>query len=99
MFIGNLTLILFIPVLIDTILIVRLFAVYPPRSISWPRRCVVFGPPITFKIIRTANLIVFLVKWTKFIKTGESPLFAGQVLWGDQPWTKIEWFFQVCDNW
>ncbi|KAJ7278118.1 hypothetical protein C8J57DRAFT_1060122 [Mycena rebaudengoi] len=97
-FIGFVTLNLFIPVLMDTILIVRLFAVYPPRSISWPRRCVVFVPPITFKIIRTANLIIFLIKWTKLIHDGESPLFGGQALWGDQPWTKIEWFFQVFDN-
>ncbi|KAJ6613934.1 hypothetical protein B0H10DRAFT_2269227 [Mycena sp. CBHHK59/15] len=97
-FIGYTAIVLYLPVFMDTILFVRLLAVYPPQSISWVRRVVVFGPPITFKIVRVSNLVVFLVKWAQLVKGSDTPLFAGQALWGTQPWTKIEWFFQVFDN-
>ncbi|KAJ7449180.1 hypothetical protein FB451DRAFT_1287754 [Mycena latifolia] len=97
-FIGFVCLNLYLPVYMDIILLFRLYVVYPPRSLSWLRRAVVFGPPILFKIIRIANLMVFLIKWTRLINGRDSPLEAGQALWGSQPWTKIEWFFQVFDN-
>ncbi|KAJ7693216.1 hypothetical protein B0H17DRAFT_839329, partial [Mycena rosella] len=98
-FIGFVAIILYMPVLMDTILIVRLFAVYPPHMVSWPRRCAIFGPPIIFKLLRVANLMIFIIKWTRLIKDYETPILAGQVLWGsDEPWTRIEWFSQVFDN-
>ncbi|KAF8189770.1 hypothetical protein K438DRAFT_1592698, partial [Mycena galopus ATCC 62051] len=81
-FIGFTSLVLYLPVFMDTILIFRLFAVYPPQTISWPCRLVVFGPPILFKIIRVSNLIVFLVKWTRLVRGHDNPLEAGQALWG-----------------
>ncbi|KAJ7157797.1 hypothetical protein C8R46DRAFT_958768 [Mycena filopes] len=101
-FIGFDCILLYLPVFMDTILLVRLFIVYPPQTISWPGRLLVFGPPILFKLVRVSNLAVFMVRWTNLIKLtaggGLSPLQAGQTLWGTQPWTKIEWFFQVFDN-
>ncbi|KAJ6496768.1 hypothetical protein DFH09DRAFT_1103559 [Mycena vulgaris] len=98
-YIGFVALILYLPVLMDTILIVRLVVVYPPRMISWPRRLAVFGPPLIFKILRVANLMVFIIKWTKLFKDYPNPILAGQALWGsDEPWTRIEWFSQVFDN-
>ncbi|KAJ7645927.1 hypothetical protein DFH06DRAFT_1332867 [Mycena polygramma] len=97
-FMPFVTMIMYLPVLIDMILLFRLYVVYPPRSLSWTRRLVVFGPPVTFKIVRVVNLIVFLVQWTSLVQARESPLVAGQTLWGAQPWTKIEWFFQVFEN-
>ncbi|KAJ7368512.1 hypothetical protein DFH08DRAFT_27912 [Mycena albidolilacea] len=95
--IGFVILLLYLPVFMDTILIFRLFAVYPPRTTSWPQRLIVFGPSILFKVIRVPNSIVFVVYWTKF-GGHTSPLQAGQALRGVQPWIKIEWFFQVFDN-
>ncbi|KAF7328830.1 hypothetical protein MVEN_02512100 [Mycena venus] len=97
-FIPFVALIMYLPVFVDTILLIRLYVVYPPRTISWTRCLIVFGPPLTFKIVRVANLIVFLVQWNSFLQERESPLVAGQTLWGSQPWVKIEWFFQVFEN-
>ncbi|KAJ7157788.1 hypothetical protein C8R46DRAFT_1112969 [Mycena filopes] len=97
-FIGFVSTQLYLPVFMDTILLVRLFIVYPPQTISWPGRLLVFGPPILFKLVRVSNLAVFLVQWTPLVKGTDSPLQAGQAFWGTQPWTKIEWFFQVFDN-
>ncbi|KAJ7157809.1 hypothetical protein C8R46DRAFT_1113019 [Mycena filopes] len=97
-FIGFVSVQLYLPVFMDTILLVRLFVVYPPQTISWPGRLLVFGPPILFKFLRVSNLAVFMVRWTQLVKGTDSPLQAGQALWGSQPWTKIEWFFQVFDN-
>ncbi|KAJ6499520.1 hypothetical protein C8R47DRAFT_1110993 [Mycena vitilis] len=97
--IGYLSMLLFTPIFVDTILLFRLYIVYPPRSISWLRRLVIFGPPIVFKLVRAACVTVFVVQWSKAINTGsESNLSAGQALWGSQPWTKMEWFLQVFDN-
>ncbi|KAF7351327.1 hypothetical protein MSAN_01564200 [Mycena sanguinolenta] len=87
------------PRLHGDILIFRVFVVYPPRTMSWPRRLIVFGPLIVFKIIRVANLTVFLVKWIKLVAEIRNPVVAGEAAWSDLPWTKIEWFFRVFDNW
>ncbi|KAK7048096.1 hypothetical protein R3P38DRAFT_2505659 [Favolaschia claudopus] len=95
---GYVSMILYLPVYMDTILLVRLFVVYPPHTISWSRRLVVFGPPILFKLIRASVLIVYLVKWTRLVQGHDNPLQAGELLWGSLPYTKIEWFFQVFDN-
>ncbi|KAJ6593198.1 hypothetical protein B0H19DRAFT_920797, partial [Mycena capillaripes] len=89
---------LYLPVFMDTILLFRLYIIYPPRSISWTRRLIVFGPPITFKFVRVINLVVFLAQYTSLVQARESPLVAGQTLWGSQPWSKIDVFFQVFDN-
>ncbi|KAJ6487814.1 hypothetical protein C8R45DRAFT_930043 [Mycena sanguinolenta] len=97
-FVAFATILLCLPVFMDTILIFRVFMVYPPHTMAWPHRLVIFGPPIVFKILRVANLIVFLVKWTHIVTENLDPVVAGQAAWGSLPWTKIEWFFQVFDN-
>ncbi|KAF7351322.1 hypothetical protein MSAN_01563700 [Mycena sanguinolenta] len=91
-FVAFAAILLCLPVFMDTILIFRVFMVYPPHTMAWPRRLVIFGPPIMFKILRVANLIVFLVKWTKIVTESLDPVVAGQAAWGSLPWTKIEWF-------
>ncbi|KAF7351321.1 hypothetical protein MSAN_01563600 [Mycena sanguinolenta] len=98
-FITFTAILLYIPVFMDIVLIFRVFIVYPPHTMPWLRRLAVFGPPIVFKFIRTANLIVLLVNLTTLVNNGLSPVVAGQIAWSTHPWTKVEYFFQVFDNW
>ncbi|KAF7351319.1 hypothetical protein MSAN_01563400 [Mycena sanguinolenta] len=97
-FITFTALVVYTPVFMDIILIFRVFIIYPPHTMPWPRRLAVFGPPIVFKFIRTANLIVLLVNLTTLINNGLNPIVAGQIAWSTHPWTKVEYFFQVFDN-
>ncbi|KAF9467439.1 hypothetical protein BDZ94DRAFT_1280433 [Collybia nuda] len=58
---AYLGMILFLPVFMDCILAFRLYVVYPPRTTPKTQLAAIFIPIIIFKIVRTANLIVFMV--------------------------------------
>lgn len=80
---------------VGSILIVRLVAVYPPSKLSWPALCVVYGPPIVLKIARAVNCGVFLHwLWVHIKRDG---LQAGEVAW-HLPSSKAEFVMQMVDN-
>ncbi|KAG7093929.1 hypothetical protein E1B28_007564 [Marasmius oreades] len=89
---------LLVPLFSECILLLRLVAVYPLRQTSRSMLVVVFAPPVIFKIVRLVNIGIFLGQWVKQLGTAGSPIAAGQATWGQQPWTKIEWFLQLADN-
>jgi len=82
---------------IDSILLFRVVAVFPPRRTSFATLCAIFGPLISLKIGRIANLIVFLINFTEKTRTARnlgqlaivSPTLAGP---------KIGWALQMVDN-
>ncbi|KAK6997311.1 hypothetical protein R3P38DRAFT_2563560 [Favolaschia claudopus] len=97
---AYLGMILFLPLLIDCILAFRLYVVYPPRTTSNLQLAIIFIPIVLLKVARTANLIIFMVKFAAAILVPDSASAVAdfQALWDHAPWTKIEWILQVVDN-
>ncbi|KAJ6519120.1 hypothetical protein C8R45DRAFT_13220 [Mycena sanguinolenta] len=97
---AYLGMILFLPLFIDCILALRLYVVYPPRNTSRLQLAIIFIPLIVFKIVRTTNLIIFMVKFAHAILTPDATtaVKSFEQLWDHAPWTKIEWIMQVFDN-
>ncbi|KAF9455881.1 hypothetical protein BDZ94DRAFT_1241932 [Collybia nuda] len=97
---AYLGMILFLPVFMDCILAFRLYVVYPPRATSKILLAVIFIPIVIFKIVRAANLIVFMVKFgdALLVPDSKNAVIKFQILWDTAPWTKIEWILQVFDN-
>jgi len=84
-------------IFIDSILLFRVLAVFPPRRTPFATLCAIFGPLILLKIGRIANVIVFLVDFVEKTSTARSlsqlsvvsPTLAGP---------KIGWALQIVDN-
>ncbi|KAK1232506.1 hypothetical protein PQX77_004357 [Marasmius sp. AFHP31] len=92
--------IILLPIFMDCILAFRLFAVYPPRTISTRLFAIIFVPIVLFKVARFTNILVFLVKFSNGLTQNNngSAIANFQRLWDTNPSTKIEWIFQVVDN-
>ncbi|EPQ61378.1 hypothetical protein GLOTRDRAFT_135844 [Gloeophyllum trabeum ATCC 11539] len=84
---------IFQSILVDTILLARLFVVYPWRITSNPRRLLIFGLPIALKLARIANLIVYI----KLLADAASRHQSIELLI-TAPYLKVEWFLQLADN-
>lgn len=85
-------------ILVDTILLLRLVAVYPKSYLGPSRFYLLITLPIILKALRIANLIAFikaLADATKDPKTAN--LLIGEI-WENKPYLKIEWFSQLFDN-
>ena len=84
--------------LADGILLIRVFAVYPPRLLSKLLQLVVYGPIVLVKIARLVNCLIYAVRWAS--KTAENTtlaLQAGQDAW-NSPSPKIEWVLMLFDT-
>ncbi len=85
-------------ILIDTILLLRLLAVYPLAYIGIRRYIGLITLPVLLKFARVINLFIFigvLVKATRNPATAS--LWVSQV-WLQAPYLKIEWCMQLVDN-
>lgn len=86
-----------LPLFIESILLFRVYVVYPPRLIPFSRALTIYIPLIVLKLARLTNDIVFIVQFSiKSRGVGDStqlsPLAFGM------PGCKIEWILQVIDN-
>ena len=90
----------YIPWLVETILVVRLLAVYPYSRTPKRLWFFIFIPLLLLKIARFVNMTIFAVKYFALLQspTSGDPLATGQSSWGSYPGAKIEWFIQVVDN-
>ncbi|KAI0705617.1 hypothetical protein C8Q76DRAFT_630402 [Earliella scabrosa] len=88
-------LILLVPVAVQSILLLRVIAVYPPSRLSWARRLLVYGPFVILKIGRAVNGGFYLANLYK--DTNSVALSAGPVSWR-LPGTKVELLLQLIDN-
>jgi hypothetical protein len=88
----------FNPLLVESVLLIRLWAVYPFRSTPRTIFFAVFIPVTLLKIARVTNAIVYLVDVSKRFRDGENALLLLQSTWTTIPNYKIEWFLQVADN-
>ncbi len=87
-----------IPIFSESVLVLRVLAVYPPRSLSPLIRSAVYAPIIVIKLTRLANSITFAVRWVASARgDAASVLQAGQASWTG-PFAKIEWFLALFDT-
>ena len=89
-----------VPMLADTVLLLRVVAVYPPRhlrSAAYVAR--VYAPIVAIKIARMIVEILFVVQWTRAIMRHgqENVLEAGQEAWS-YPYPKAAWILQLVDS-
>jgi hypothetical protein len=85
-------------ILVDTILLQRLVAVYPKVYIGPARFYLLITLPILLKATRIGNLIAFI---KALADTTKNPLTANLLIakvWENAPYLKIEWFCQLFDN-
>ncbi|KAF9049304.1 hypothetical protein BDZ89DRAFT_1108257 [Hymenopellis radicata] len=86
-----------IPFLVESILVVRVFAVYRPSQMTLLNAALVYVPIILVKIGRLINLLLFWTTWFPTLRNGGNPIVVSQQVW-HLPYTKIEWFLQMFDN-
>ncbi|KAF7348984.1 hypothetical protein MVEN_01419400 [Mycena venus] len=92
--------IVIVPALIDGILLLRIYAVYPYARTSSLKFCFFMGVPILTMIARLINAAIFLARFVKTINTSRDE-YAGealQVLAFHLPSIKIEWALQLFDD-
>ncbi|KAJ6561501.1 hypothetical protein DFH09DRAFT_1035763 [Mycena vulgaris] len=86
----------FLPFIVESILVLRLLAVYPYSTTPIRKFILVFTFPVIVKLVRIINLAVFMRKYVILTRTVASPLVAGDVFHQVAP--KIEWTSQLLDN-
>lgn len=86
------------PLLVDSILFLRLLAVYPANITPFRTRLTILGIPILIKIARVVSLSLSTEKWISATHTLGSTITAGHVVWGESPYSKITWILQLVDN-
>ncbi|KAF9262886.1 hypothetical protein L218DRAFT_866394 [Marasmius fiardii PR-910] len=102
MYLAFLGMIYIMPILMDCILAYRLTAVYPRQTTSKGLLAVVFVPIVAFKIARLANITAFMVifsRGTGAVSDLKKTWDHFQQVWDHTPYIKIEWIFQIFDNW
>ncbi|KAH9900670.1 hypothetical protein C8Q73DRAFT_662259 [Cubamyces lactineus] len=87
---------IFAPFCAEFVLVFRVVAVYPPSTMSWPARILVYFPVASLKTARGINIIIFIVQWVHLKENLNSPLLRGQAAWG-LPNIKLEWILQFLD--
>jgi len=83
---------LFCPMLIESILMVRLAAVYPLRTVGHLKWCLILAPPILFKIGRIINAGFAIAD---LVAAGNN---SNIDRWGVLAFAKVEWVLQLVDN-
>jgi hypothetical protein len=86
-----------LPICVESILLFRLLAVYPPSRTPRLVLYSIFGPLLLLKLGRIINAIIFFTEITSLAHQFPSSIAAAQVAW-DRPGDKIEWILQVLDN-
>jgi hypothetical protein len=88
------------PLLVETILVVRLLAVYPYSSTPKRLWFFIFIPLLLLKIARIVNTTIYTVECGVLMRSLPSgdPLSVPQITLNSHPGAKIEWIIQVLDN-
>ncbi|KIK29944.1 hypothetical protein PISMIDRAFT_671912 [Pisolithus microcarpus 441] len=91
-YLTSMAFIIFAPLLSDSILLTRLFALYPLSSTSWVTLLKIYAFPFCVKCARIVVLILFLNDYSKiFITRDGIALFSN-------PNLIAEWALQIADN-
>lgn len=102
MALASVYLFLLVPFFVQAILILRVLAAYPPRSIRPSHKFAIYTPIILFKLGRIANLayLIFRLEHTINAAGGlsdNSVFTVSQAVWS-LPSTKVDWFLQLFDD-
>ncbi|EJF60337.1 hypothetical protein DICSQDRAFT_147987 [Dichomitus squalens LYAD-421 SS1] len=81
------------PTMADFVLLLRVYAVYPPHRLSPVTRSAIYGPLVLMKVARLVNMIMYGVN----MGTTTEPVAAEFRAWAT-PEAKIAWFLQTFDN-
>ena len=84
----------FIPICVQCILLVRIIAVYPPRTLTVAGWVVIYGTLIVVTIARFVNIALALNIIVDSAHQSSSALVTGQIVW-NMPYSKVEWFLQL----
>ncbi|EKM48940.1 uncharacterized protein PHACADRAFT_202207 [Phanerochaete carnosa HHB-10118-sp] len=83
----------------DLVLALRLLVVFPPSQTPKAKLAAVFAFPITVKIVRLSCVIAYYHTWDKETEHAGSALQAAETVdYRHSPYTKVEWFLQIFDN-
>ena len=86
-----------IPLFSEAILLFRVVAVYPPRTIALLHSIAVYGPIAAFKLSRLVNFALYIAQWVpKIRKDPSNIILLGQTSWGGVI-LKIEWLLMLVD--
>lgn len=85
------------PLLVDSILLSKLYAVFPPSRTPRLKFIVIMGFPVAMKITRLINVIIYLRNFASIVHSvgygGSAALVVSPL-----PNVKVEWFLQMFDN-
>ena len=92
------TFLAFSPLLVESVLLIRLFAVYPFRTTPLKVFFSIFILIALLKMSRAINAIIYLAKLARRVNNGQNVLLLLQQTWTTFSNYKIKWFLQVADN-
>ena len=84
-----------VPLSVQCVLLVRIFAVYPPYTLSWPRRILIYGTLGTIMVARVCNAAIDVHKVDVGARTSHNWVAAAQLAWG-LPYSKVDVFLQLA---
>jgi hypothetical protein len=82
--------------IVDFTLLLRLAAIYPPRTQARSTTLAIFAFPVLVKLGRLIVLAFFIKKWVTLIGGDLVPDAVVMVARG--PFSKAEWFLEFVDN-
>ncbi|RDB24592.1 hypothetical protein Hypma_008258 [Hypsizygus marmoreus] len=85
-------------ILVDTVLLLRLLAVYPRSYIGAHNFVLILMFPVLMKVGRVINLIMFINALADATRDPATATTLIAHVWSHAPYLKIEWFAQVLDN-
>ena len=89
----------FASICVDSILLFRLIAVFPPSRLSQKELASIFGPLLLLKLGRLAAVIIFIVRYLE--KTSTLPSVDPKIYFliiRVMPEPKAAWSLQIVDN-
>ncbi|KAM5539660.1 hypothetical protein V8D89_006769 [Ganoderma adspersum] len=87
-----------IPVCVQAVLIVRVVAVYPPRTLTWVRNLLIYGFFTAVFIARLVNMSIYLTKVSRRIHQTGADSITISVYEMSLPNGKVEWFLQSVND-
>ena len=84
-----------IPICSQSILLIRVLAVYPPRQLTWARRFLIYGTLAALQTARVVNIILDFVKTTQTIHATKNFIEVELSVW-KVPYVKVEIILQLA---
>ena len=86
------------PIIVSTVLFVRIAAVYPFSTITLPAKLAVYGVPLVMRAGRVVNWGVGMHQILRTLSSSASAIDGSEQAWLQGVYTKVECTLQVLDN-